>query len=59
MDNTLAYNYFTKVDFGDIDGYFDKKLEGYFIDENYWSKLVEGNKFFVIRKKRDWEICYM
>lgn len=51
MDNTLAYNYFTKVDFGDIDGYFDKKLEEYFIDENYWSKLVEGNKFFVIGRK--------
>lgn len=39
------------VDFGDIDGLYDKNITEYFIDDNYWNQIVEGNKFFVIGRK--------
>lgn len=40
-----------KVDFGDIDGYGDPKLEDYFLDNNYWERIIDGNTFFVIGRK--------
>lgn len=39
------------IDFGDIDGYGDPNLERYFIDNNYWEKIINKNIFFVIGKK--------
>ena len=40
-----------KVDFGEIDGYGDPNLEHYFLDNNYWEKVVDNKVFFVVGKK--------
>lgn len=45
------FNLIDKIDFGDIDGLYDKNLNEYFLDDNYWNNLVEGRKFFVIGRK--------
>lgn len=45
------YDIFRNIDFGDIDGLYDKNLNEYFIDNDYWNQLVEGRKFFVIGRK--------
>lgn len=42
---------FQTIDFGDIDGLYDKNITEYFIDNNYWEQLAEGRKFFVIGRK--------
>lgn len=39
------------VDFGSIDGLNDKHLSSYFLDKNYWSKIVNGKEFFIIGRK--------
>jgi hypothetical protein len=39
------------IDFGSIDGLNDKHLSSYFIDKNYWSKIVNGKEFFIIGRK--------
>lgn len=39
------------IDFGDIDGLYDKNITDYFIDNDYWNQLVYGRKFFVIGRK--------
>ena len=40
-----------KVDFGEIDGYGDPNLEHYFLDNNYWQKIIDSKVFFVVGKK--------
>lgn len=40
-----------KIDFGDIDGLYDRNLSQYFLDENYWDKLIEKDVFYVIGRK--------
>ncbi|EMS71386.1 P-loop ATPase, Sll1717 family [Ruminiclostridium cellobioparum] len=40
-----------KVDFGDIDGLYDANLEKYFLDDNYWQKIIEENTFYIIGRK--------
>lgn len=40
-----------KVDFGEIDGYGDPNLEKYFLDNDYWSQIIDKNVFFVVGKK--------
>jgi hypothetical protein len=40
-----------RIDFGDIDGLYDVNLSKYFLDENYWSKLGETRKCFIIGRK--------
>lgn len=40
-----------KIDFGEIDGYGDPNLEKYFLDNNYWQKIIDNNVFFVVGKK--------
>lgn len=40
-----------QIDFGDIDGLYDPKLERYFLDDDYWRKIVEGDVFFVLGRK--------
>lgn len=40
-----------QIDFGEIDGYGDPNLEKYFLDNGYWSKIVDSNVFFVVGKK--------
>ena len=39
------------IDFGEIDGYGDPNLEKYFLDNDYWERVVEKPTFFVIGKK--------
>ena len=39
------------IDFGSIDGLNDKHLSSYFLDKNFWNKLVNGKEFFVIGRK--------
>ncbi len=40
-----------KIDFGEIDGYGDPNLEKYFLDNDYWNKIIENKIFFVVGKK--------
>ncbi|MDR6777036.1 MULTISPECIES: P-loop ATPase, Sll1717 family [Paenibacillus] len=40
-----------KIDFGDIDGLYDKNIDKYFLDEGYWEKLIEEDTYFVIGRK--------
>ena len=42
---------FKEIDFGDIDANADPNLEAYFIDDNYWERIIENPIFYVIRKK--------
>ena len=42
---------FKSIDFGSIDGLYDKHLPCYFLDDNYWDRLVNGKEFFVIGRK--------
>lgn len=30
-----------QIDFGEIDGYGDPNLEKYFLDNGYWSKVID------------------
>ena len=39
------------TNFGDIDGMYDPNLESYFIDWNYWNKIVDNYRFFIIGRK--------
>ena len=39
------------IDFGDIDGYGDPKLEEYFLDNNYWGRVIDNKTYFVIGRK--------
>lgn len=41
----------SQIDFGDIDGSGEPKLERYFLDNDYWNRVVEKKTFFVIRRK--------
>lgn len=49
--NTNTCKKFQSIDFGDIDGLYDKNITDYFIDNDYWGQLVHGRKFFVIGRK--------
>lgn len=40
-----------QVDFGSIDGLNDKHLNSYFIDNNYWNRLINGKIYYVIGRK--------
>lgn len=51
MESLSDYELFQKIDFGEIDGLYDKNISQYFLDNNYWEQLVEGRKFFVIGRK--------
>ena len=42
---------FKQIDFGSIDGLNDRHLSSYFLDKDYWSKLINGKEFFVIGRK--------
>lgn len=45
------FRVFSQIDFGDIDGLYDRNIGDYFIDNDYWAQLVEGNKYYVIGRK--------
>ena len=51
MTEQEKINLINKIDFGDIDGYGEPKLEEYFLDNDYWNKVINGKTFFVIGKK--------
>lgn len=40
-----------QIDFGSIDGLNDKHLSSYFIDKNYWNKIINGKIYYVIGRK--------
>ena len=44
-------NYISKIDFGDIDGLFDPNLDKYFLDENFWKKIIDSAIYYVIGRK--------
>lgn len=51
IDNSNNISRVKKIDFGEIDGYGDPKLEQYFLDDNYWKRVVEEKTYFVIGRK--------
>ena len=51
MNTNERVNILNQIDFGDIDGAGEPKLDKYFLDNNYWSRVVESKTFFVIGKK--------
>lgn len=51
MEQKQRINLYSKIDFGDIDGLYDKNISDYFLDNDYWSQLVEGDKYYVIGRK--------
>lgn len=40
-----------QIDFGNIDGLYDKNINAYFIDAQYKDLLLKGNKYFVLGRK--------
>ena len=42
IDNSINVELVKKIDFGEIDGYGDPKLEQYFLDDNYWERVVKN-----------------
>lgn len=40
-----------QINFGDIDGYGDPNLDQYFLDNDYWNKIANGDYFFVAGRK--------
>lgn len=40
-----------QIDFGSIDGLNDKHLSSYFLDNNYWNKIINGKIYYVIGRK--------
>lgn len=51
MDERTRLDIISRIDFGELDGLFDPKLEGYFIDFGYWDEIIARDKFFVIGRK--------
>ena len=51
IDIVNNFNLIDRIDFGEIDGLYDKNLSSYFLDDDYWTKLIDGRKFFVIGRK--------
>lgn len=47
----MDVNLLKKVDFGEIDGYGDPNLEKYFLDNDYWKKIIDSKVFYVVGKK--------
>lgn len=39
------------IKFGDLDGLYDPNLQKYFLDENFWEKIVDSDIFYVIGRK--------
>lgn len=50
-DNEENISRIKSIDFGEIDGYGDPNLDEYFLDNDYWNKIVEENVFFVLGRK--------
>ncbi|MEA5047921.1 MAG: hypothetical protein VB034_04840 [Eubacteriales bacterium] len=51
MDNIQAKKVLEEINFGDIDGFGDPNLERYFLDSDYWNRIIESDKYFVIGRK--------
>jgi len=51
MTKSEKIDLLTRIEFGEIDGYGDPNLDKYFLDNNYWNKIVNDKKFFVVGKK--------
>jgi hypothetical protein len=39
------------TDFGNPDGLYDNNLQNYFLDQDYWDKIVENKTYFVVGRK--------
>lgn len=46
-----AVEYLKEIDFGDIDGLYEKRIMEFFYDEGFWEKIVEKDIYFVIGRK--------
>lgn len=44
-------NLLKRVDFGDIDGLYDPNIKQYFLNFDFWEKIVNRNQYFVIGRK--------
>ena len=40
-----------RINFGDIDGYGDPNLDQYFLDNNFWDEIINGDYFYVSGRK--------
>ena len=51
MDAKRCLELLKRVDFGEIDGYGDPNLDQYFLDNNYWDRILNTNVFYVAGRK--------
>lgn len=51
MKKQTAISCIKKIDFGEVDAYGDPNLEKYFLDYDYWQRIIEDPIFFVIGRK--------
>lgn len=51
MNRSERISLLSKVNFGDIDGYGDPNLDQYFLDNDYWTKVINDKTYFVIGRK--------
>ena len=51
MTENEKIQYLKAIDFGELDANADPKLEIYFVDDNYWDRIIKHPIYFVIGKK--------
>ena len=51
MNSLQAKQILEEVNFGEVDGYGDPCLDKYFLDNDYWEKIVEKKTYFVLGRK--------
>ena len=59
MTDLEKFDYLKSIDFGDIDANADPNLERYFIDNDYWSEIIEKSIYYVIGKKEQVNLQYI
>lgn len=51
LSKSQIIQHISKIDFGDIDGLYDPNLDKYFLDEDFWKKIVENDTYYLIGRK--------
>ena len=51
MEDLTRINLLKQIDFGDVDGYGDPNLDQYFLDNDYWKRVVDDGTYFIIGRK--------
>ena len=51
FSNKESADLIKKINFGDIDGLYDPNLEKYFLDEDFWEKIIDSDILYVIGRK--------